>query len=163
MDLVLLDLQLGDGNALDLVPLLLDRGCQQVLVYSMSAERIYAPQAIARGAAGFVSKADDEQDLIRAIGHVRTGGTYLSPGIEANLRRVQKNKPTDPFTELSEREVDVMNVLLTGVGVKEIAAQLDLQPTTVATYKARLFDKLGVTNVLDLQRLVTDQRARHGS
>lgn len=162
-DLVLLDLQLSDGNALDLVPILREHGFRHVIVYSMSAERIYASQAIARGAAGFVSKADDEHDLIGAITIVRSGGIYLSPTMEAMAKSASRSAPGDPFAELSEREVDVMNALLTGAGVKEIAARLDLQPTTVATYKARLFDKLGVSNVLDLQRLVSDQRTGNGS
>ena len=51
-----------------------------------------------------------------------------------------------------------MEELLKGIGVKEIADRLHLQPTTVATYKARLFDKLGVSNVLDLQRLIEAHR-----
>lgn len=159
-DLVLLDLQLSDGNALDLIPDLLASGCGKVIVYSMSADRVFAPLALARGASGFVNKGSNETDLIDAINCVLAGGTYLDPGMEVLLKPNGRSLTNeDPFADLSEREVDVMNALLTGAGVKEIAAQLDLQPTTVATYKARLFDKLGVSNVLDLQHLVQSRRS----
>ncbi len=64
----------------------------------------------------------------------------------------------DPFSQLSDREIAVMEDLLEGKGVKEISARLGVQPTTVATYKARLFDKLGVSNLIDLQNLVLVHR-----
>ena len=52
--------------------------------------------------------------------------------------------------ELSDREIVVLNYLLAGESVKDIAARLDLKATTVATYKARIFDKLDVSNILEL-------------
>jgi DNA-binding NarL/FixJ family response regulator len=55
-----------------------------------------------------------------------------------------------------------MGELLTGASVKEVAERLDLQPTTVATYKARLFDKLAVTTLLELERLVTARNIHVG-
>jgi len=158
-DLVLLDLQLSDGNAIDEVRSISEAFPHaRILVYSMTSESVFAPQAIARGAAGFVSKATDEVELAHALDHVLAGETYFSPELQQTMRtrrreRVPGANP-DPFDDLSERELRVMTELLSGAGVKEIAGRLDLQPTTVATYKARLFDKLGVSNVLDLQRVV---------
>lgn len=158
-DLVLLDLQLSDGNSMDLIPLLLSSGCGKVLVYSMSADRVFAPLALGRGASGFVNKGTDEANLIDAVKVVCAGDIYLDPGLAAALRpRMRTIGDSDVFNELSEREIDVMNELLTGASVKEIAIRLDLQSSTVATYKARLFDKLGVSNVIDMQQLVQSRR-----
>lgn len=61
-----------------------------------------------------------------------------------------------PFSALSTREINIMHELLTGRSAKEIALRLDLEATTVATYKRRLYDKLGATSVLDLQRMVNE-------
>lgn len=157
VDLVLLDLQLTDGNSIDLVGPITQQGAR-VLVYSMSSERIYAQQAMARGASGFLSKAMDEEELLHAMDRVLAGGTYLSPEMEQATK--QRDRDRDPLNDLSDRELRVMGELLTGAGVKEIAVRMDLQPTTVATYKARLFDKLGVSNVLDLQLLVSARKPK---
>ncbi len=159
-EIVLLDLHLGNSNAIDVLADVHERFPRiKVLVYSMSAERVFAQQVIARGASGFLSKATDERDLIAAIELVLAGGTYVSPELldAARQRQTERSVPAiaDPFEDLSERERRVMDELLTGAGVKEIAARLNLQPTTVATYKARLYDKLGVSNLLDLQAMVT--------
>lgn len=84
------------------------------------------------------------------------GGTYCNPELlilpDSAMRNRSPSAIPDPFEELSERERRVMDELLTGAGVKEIAARLNLQPTTVATYKARLYDKLGVSNLLSTCR-----------
>lgn len=159
-DLVLLDLQLEDGNSIDLLERIkVGYPHTRILVYSMGAERVFAQQALSLGATGFLSKATDEGELLIAIERVLSGGLYMSQELKESsaLRRSDRNNGQieDPFDDLSERESRVMMELLTGAGVKEIAARLGLQPTTVATYKARLFDKLGVTNLIDLQTLVT--------
>ena len=60
---------------------------------------------------------------------------------------------TDPFRELSEREVTVMSYLLKGEGIKEISTRLNIKSSTVATFKARIYNKLGVSNVIDLKNL----------
>jgi DNA-binding NarL/FixJ family response regulator len=68
----------------------------------------------------------------------------------------------DPFSLLSDREIEVMEDLLQGLGVKEISVRFGVQPTTIATYKSRLFEKLGVTNLLELQSLVALHRQPKG-
>ncbi len=156
-DLLVLDLQLGDGHALDVLEdVRAKHPDMRVLVYTMSPEHIYAPRVMAMGGAGFVSKQADEEEVVRAIRRVMQGREYRSH--EQELRQqeqsgMRKAAATDPFNGLSDRELLVMNDLLRGYAVKDIAERLELRPTTVATYKARLFDKLGVSNLLDLQRL----------
>ena len=163
--LLLLDLQLGDGSAIDVVERIrAEHPAVRVLVYSMGPERIYAQRLLRMGCAGYLDKQSSEEEVLRAVRTVLQGREYRSHELE--MRALEQ--PTgslgaaspDAFVTLSDREVLVMEELLKGTGVKEIADRLHLQPTTVATYKARLFDKLGVSNVLDLQRLVEAHRTR---
>ena len=153
-DLVLLDLVLPDGNTIDLLPALLQRHPElRVLMYSMSAEEVYAERAAQLGAMGFVSKAENEEELLRAVRMVLRGKPYLSPGQEVReLERPTQATGKDPFHQLSQREISVMDHLLHGRTVGEIAELLEVGNSTAATYKARLFNKLGVANVLELQR-----------
>jgi DNA-binding NarL/FixJ family response regulator len=163
--LLMLDLQLGDGSALDLIEgIQRDHPAVRVLVYSMGAERIYAQRVLRMGCAGYLSKESGEEEVLRAVRTVLQGREYRSHELELRLLRpsgsAQSGPLPDPFTTLSDREVLVMEELLTGTGVKDIADKLGLQPTTVATYKARLFDKLGASNLLDLKRIVEAHQRR---
>jgi DNA-binding NarL/FixJ family response regulator len=153
-DLLILDLQLGDGHALDVLePVRLRHPEMRILVYSMSPEAVYAPRVMAMGGSGFLSKQASEEEVMRAIRAVCQGREYVSEEMELRQGDRTAALSASPFTGLSDRELMVMNELLRGLAVRDIAERLDLRPTTVATYKARLFDKLGVSNVLELQRL----------
>lgn len=161
--LLVLDLQLTDGSTLDhLEKICMEHPGMHVLVYSMRSEQIYGQRVMALGASGFISKESEEEEVVRAIRGILQGRQYLSPAMKEQTETMNGAAlpGSDPFIMLSVREIGVMEDLLEGLGVKEIAARLGVQPTTVATYKARLFDKLGVTNVLDLQRMVAIHR--HG-
>ena len=167
-DLMLLDLHMGDRNAIDVLEDICQRHPRvKVLVFSMSSERVFAQRALSKGAHGFVSKGADERDLIAAMERVLAGGIHIDPSSRVHQRPKHPHRDDvtdpDPFAELSEREARVMHELLTGAGVKVIAARLALQPSTVATYKARLFDKLGVSNIIDLQTLVVMHNKAKGA
>lgn len=154
--LLVLDLQLSDGNAMERIELIRQRWPElRILVYSMNLERIYAQRVLALGCAGFLSKEADEDEVVKALQTVLKDGTYLGPDMENRLMdqgmqgRAANSK--DPFDRLSGRELLVLDLLLDGEGVKSIAGKLDLGISTVATYKARLFEKLSVTNLMELQ------------
>lgn len=159
-DLLILDLQMTDGSALDH----LERICKEhptmrVLVYSMRSEAVYAQRVLALGGVGYLSKESSEEEVVRAIRRVLQGFEYMSPRTEMQFLEKKPESIRDPFSQLSDREIAVMEDLLEGKGVKEISARLGVQPSTVATYKARLFDKLGVSNLIDLQTLVVLHRS----
>lgn len=159
--MLLLDLQLTDGSTLDhLEKISQGHPEMRVLVYTMRSEKVYAQRVMALGAAGFLSKESAEEDVVRAIRHVLQGKSYLSETVESHLEEKAKDEEAkaNPLTMLSDREISVMDDLLAGMGVKMISLRMGLQPSTVATYKARLFDKLGVSNLLDLQRLAQAHR-----
>lgn len=162
-ELLILDLQMTDGSALDhLEKICIDHPTMKVLVYTMRSEKVYAQRVLSLGAVGYLSKESEEAEVVRAIRRVLQGKEYISPSTEVYLldKGHDEEALDDPFKALSDREIGVMEDLLAGLGVKEISMRLGVQPTTVATYKARLFDKLGVSNILDLQRLASLHR--HG-
>ncbi len=159
--LLLLDLQLTDGSTLDhLEQICAEHPEMKVLVYTMRSEEVYAQRVLALGGAGYLSKESSEEEVVRAIRNVLRGKEYVSTTIEDHLTDKVKDESSknNPLHLLSDRELGVMDAMLSGLGVKEISARLGLQPSTVATYKARLFDKLGVANILDLQRLAKAHR-----
>lgn len=164
-DVLILDLQMTDGSALEHLESICERHPNmRVLVYSMRSEKIYAQRVLALGGFGFLSKESSEEEVVRAIRRVLQGKDYLSPTTESRIidQGLDPATRTDPFSLLSDREVEVMEDLLQGLGVKEISVRFKVQPTTIATYKARLFDKLGVTNLLELQSLVAMHRQPKG-
>lgn len=159
--MLVLDLQLTDGSSLDhLEKICGDHPYMRVLVYTMRSEKVYAQRVLSLGAAGFLSKESSEDEVVRAIRHVLQGRPYVSEPVSNHIEENLKDEGAlaNPFKLLSDREVSVMDDMLVGLGVKDIALRMGLQPSTIATYKARLFDKLGVTNLLDLQRLAQVHR-----
>ncbi|MBV6404750.1 MAG: response regulator transcription factor [Flavobacteriales bacterium] len=156
-DLLVLDLQLPDGNGMDLLPKLCgDPSQPPVLVYSMNPVRIHGVKAMRMGAMGYVSKEASEDDVVEAVRCVLSGNTYQNPELPVRRSRsgAVQGAEHDPMERLSARELMVLDLLLTGMGVKEVAEQLGLGVSTVGTYKNRIYEKLGVNNILDLQTAV---------
>lgn len=153
VEYTILDMQLDDGNIFSTVRQFTDY-CNKtsVLVYTMNAERIYARRLMQKGIKGFVSKQAPMQQLQTAIHSVLNGEIYLSPVTKEALVQPQKgDRLTNPIDALSDRELEVVEYLSSGVGIKEIATLMHLDATTVSTYRRRAFAKLGVENVLDLK------------
>jgi DNA-binding NarL/FixJ family response regulator len=153
LDLLVVDMHLPDGHALDLLPRLLAlRPELKVLVFSVSPDLIFAKRTADLGAYGYVNKQVDERQFLDAVEHVLGGGTWSNgPGMREPGVLAHGAKGSDPFSELSVRELSVLNHLLDGLSLADIARKLDLQHSSVATYKTRVMEKLGVRNLLELQ------------
>lgn len=153
VDCTILDMQLEDGNIFSTVSQFIDY-CNKtrVLVYTMNAEKIYARRLMQKGIKGFVSKQAPMQQLQTAIRCVLNGEIYLSSITKELLAQPQKSdRFVNPIDSLSDRELEVVEYVSSGVSVKEIAIVMHLDVTTVSTYRRRAFAKLGVENVLDLK------------
>ena len=153
---LILDMQLGDCNSMDLIPRIKEQNPElQILVYTMSPEAIYGKRLLQMGVLGFISKQEEEETLIKALNLFLHGQAYVSDELKQSLEQEHgRSMPSsNPFEELSEREMMVLRYLLQGMRVKEISNRLDLKMSTVATYKVRVFEKLGVNNLADMQRL----------
>jgi two-component system invasion response regulator UvrY len=111
------------------------------------------------GAAGYITKGSDIREIISAIRSVHQGKQYITPGVAQKLAlSFVNNRERSPFAELTQRETQVMLMVVQGDTNKEISEQLCLSPKTTSTYRYRLFEKLGVDNDVELTRLAM----RHG-
>lgn len=152
--LIILDLQLSDGNAMEhIMEWRTSHPTMHLLVYSMNPERLYAQRLLSMGCAGYLNKEASEDEVVRAIRKVLGGGRYI--GLETQLRMLDSKGTSEgsSFDRLSKQELMVLDHILEGRGVKETSLRVGLSMSTVATYKARLFEKLGVVNLLELQTL----------
>lgn len=123
----------------------------KVIMFSYQPEEIYAISTIKAGAAGYLHKSVSTDIIREAILKVHRGAIYLSDAMNKHLNyNDTKNKKNKLFKRLSTREVEVLKLLSTGKKNKEIAQELEINEKTVSTYKARLFRKLHVTNLVDL-------------
>ena len=124
-----------------------------ILVVSMHPETHYADRALKAGASGYVSKRQSVEELTRAVFKVFGGGTYVSASAGEEPRRVRPSPPgtTRPH-HLSDREFEVLLLLVTGSSITGIAANLGLSPKTVSTYRLRVLKKLGMKSNADLVR-----------
>lgn len=123
----------------------------KVLMFSHQPEEIYAISTIKAGASGYLHKSVSTDTLKEAILKIHAGDIYLSEAMSKHLNyHDTKNKTSKLFKKLSTREVEVLKLLSSGKKNKEIALELDINEKTVSTYKARLFKKLNVTNLVDL-------------
>lgn len=154
--LIVLDLNIPGTDHLQMIEKLLSlQPGTPVLVFSGQKEELYGMHCIRAGAAGFVSKESKATELQEAIRVVLNGQKYLSPGIRAQiLGSMQQQAAADPAERLSPKELIVMEMLLEGKWIKDIAGQLNLKSTTVSTFKTRIFKKLGVSNLLDLAKRI---------
>ncbi|MEZ4801821.1 MAG: response regulator transcription factor [Gelidibacter sp.] len=123
----------------------------KVIMFSYQPEEIYAISTIKAGASGYIHKSASTEIIKEAILRVQQGGIYLSDVMSKQLNfNDTKNKKSKLFKKLSTREVEVLKLLSIGKKNKEIAQELEINEKTVSTYKARLFKKLNVTNLVDL-------------
>lgn len=138
----------------------------RVVVLTVVNEAPFPKRLITAGASGYLTKGCAAEELVRAVRQVAEGKRYLSPDIAEMLAmNVLDGGPDSPFEALSARELDVALVLAQGHDMQHVAAKFKLSVKTVATYKYRLYEKLGVDNPVALAHLahlygVLDDRAR---
>ncbi|MEO7307305.1 MAG: response regulator transcription factor [Ferruginibacter sp.] len=156
-DLIIMDIQMPNTDTLGLMEYVhITYPAAKVLMFSMSAENIYAKRFMKAGASGFVSKEAPLEEITRAISTILNGKKYISDTLAEKLAEDSySGKSGNPFNELSPREFEIVTLLLDGKTVTDISHALNIQTSTVGTHKARLFEKLGVTNILALKELAT--------
>ena len=124
-----------------------------VLVLSMHEETLYAERVLAAGAKGYITKHENSQTLQQAMEHVLSGKVYLSERMTENLLRKMSGQEVSPsaMKRLTDRELEVFQLIGAGRTTREIAETLNLGMTTVDTYRARIKEKLGLRNGTQLQ------------
>jgi two-component system invasion response regulator UvrY len=158
IDVVLLDIAMPQRDGLDVLKALKAEAPRlPVLMLSTYPDRQYAVRSLKLGAAGYLNKSADSEQLIDAIRRVAQGKLFITPGV-AELMAEQlvpagsrSGTPEAPLHErLSHREYQVFRLLAAGRSVGEIAEQLVLSSNTVSTYRARILEKTGVRNDVEL-------------
>jgi DNA-binding NarL/FixJ family response regulator len=161
VDLAVIDLSMPGMNGLELIRQIKSRFERvAVLVLSMHTEEQYALRAFKAGASGYVAKDSAGEDLVEAVSKVLDGQAYVSPGMAARVLKAQARAgDAAAQKELSEREREVLDRLVQGQRLTEIAADLNLSVKTVSTHKTRILEKLGLQNTAALIRYGLEQGA----
>ena len=121
----------------------------KVLVLTMHADAEYVARAVQDGADGYLLKDSAVQDLVAAIEAVQAGRAYYSPPVQRELSELLRahSAPPRPMDTLTEREREVVRLVVKGLSTKEIATQLDISTRTVETHRANLMRKLNLKSV----------------
>ncbi len=147
-DVLVLDINLPGRSGLDALHALKEEGSPvKVLVVSMYPEDQYAIRALRAGAFGYVNKGGDPQVLVQAVRTVAQGRKYVTPEI-AQMLVESLTAPTleTPHERLSDRELQTLVMIASGKRLADIAEELTLSPKTVSVYRARVLEKLQLTN-----------------
>ncbi|MEA3393838.1 MAG: response regulator transcription factor [Pseudomonadota bacterium] len=153
LDLVLLDIALPGLDGLEVLQALRrDHPALPVLMLSTYPESQYAVRCIKLGAGGYLNKSADPDDMLAAVRKVAAGGRYVTPATAEALAAAVGAAAAGAggLEALSHREHQVFRLLTAGQSVSEIGAQLKLAPNTVSTYRARILEKTGTKNDVEL-------------
>jgi len=156
-DVAIIDISLTNESGLELIKQLVKQFPQVALiVLSMHDEALYAERALRAGARGYVMKHETSKSVLASIRRVIGGDTYVSERIvnRMALRLTSARRPlaSSPVERLSDRELEIFQLLGQGRTPSEIARDLNLSLKTVQAYCARAKEKFGVTSLTQLLR-----------
>ena len=125
----------------------------RIIILTVANEAPLPRRLLEAGASGYLTKGCPADELIKAIREVADGKRYIGSDVAQQLALATMEGERPPFEKLSARELEIAIMLATGLKANEIARRLHLSEKTIATYKARLFEKLGIDNVVALAHL----------
>lgn len=151
-EILILDINLPGGNNASMVEKAKNATPHlKILIFSAFDEEQYALRYIHAGADGYLNKLSSEEKISEAVLTLKNGGKYISDKVKDKiLENTIYNKPVNPLDMLSNREIEIAGMLADGMGNLEIANRLNIQMSTVSTYKNRIFEKLDVSNVVSM-------------
>jgi len=153
-DVMLLDISLPDRNGIEVLKQV-RKECPDmaVLMLSMHNENEFAIRSLKAGAAGYLNKQSAPAQLVIAIRQVASGQKYITPALAMELANAITTGTDQPLhTSLSDREYQTLCLIAAGKGLTEISEEMCLSPKTVSVYRARLLEKLKLTNNSELIR-----------
>ncbi len=152
-DVLVMDVGLPGKNGIDILKSLKDDHPRlKVLIVSMYPEDQYAVRAFRAGAFGYLNKASAPEKLREALAQVIAGKKYVTPEIAQALIE-NLNAPEEgaaPHERLSDREFQTLKLIASGKRLADIADALALSPKTVSVYRARILEKMGMSNNAEL-------------
>ena len=162
LSLALLDIAMPGRDGLDVLQELRKTWpALPVLMLSTYPEKHYAVRCIKLGASGYLNKSADPDDMIAAVRKVAAGGVFVTPATAEALAQAVGQRGAQAGPEaLSHREHQVFRLLIQGLSVTQIGAQLGLAGNTVSTYRARILEKTGTRNDVELALYAERQGSR---
>ncbi len=155
-DLAVVDLSLDGGSGLELIKQISQRRPEvRVLVCSMHDEILFAERSLRAGARGYLSKEEAPERTVEAIRRVLEGRIYLSPAMTDRILHVAAGDPapvTSTLARLSDREIEVFELLGEALSSRQIGERLGLSPKTVETHRENIKQKLGLESGRELLR-----------
>ena len=145
-DLIVLDLKLPDLSGLEVTQKILRSHSEvKILVVSAIINDLFLFRLLEAGAHGYITKDAKQEEFIQAIKSVIDGKTVISPQLAKRLALAKADyKNNNIFAEISDREMEVMMMVIRGIPVKEMAQRLNISHKTIHSYRNRIFEKLNV-------------------
>ena len=167
-ELAIVDLSLPGANGIELIKnIRAEFPKLPILVLSMHDESLYALRALRAGADGYVMKHEAMANVIQAIREVFNGHPYLSPAMAAQVitkfAHRQAEGEEDAVERLSDRELEILELIGKGHEVRQIAKLLNLSPKTVETHRAHIKDKLDLKNSREVARFALQWLSARGA
>lgn len=154
-DVAMLDLSMPGLAGIDLIKRLkIEKPALRILVLSMHGEQQYAARALKAGASGYLNKDSAGEQLVAAIRKIAAGGVHITDAAAAGLLHAGRT----PHEALSDREFEVMRLLVEGLGPTEIGRRLHLSVKTVSTHKTHILEKLGLKSAAELVRYALEHK-----
>ena len=159
LDMLLLDISLPGLGGLELLKVLqIEAPTLPVLILSMHNEGQIVQRALKAGSQGYITKDSEPDVLLAGVRRVASGGKFIDPALVESVVFTSGESDSHPKVVLSDREYQILQMIVSGRPLGDIADELHLSPKTVSTHKMRMMHKLGVTNNPDLVRCAI----RHG-
>lgn len=151
-DVVILDISMpGRGPVETLHEVKRRRPEARVLFLSMHPENQYAARLFREGADGYLTKESAPELLVEAMRKVHRGGKFVSPALAEELAlRLSGDYDSAPHEKLSDRELQVLRLLGAGKTPTEVSEELHLSPKTIATYRARILEKMDLSSTAEI-------------
>lgn len=157
IDVILMDIDMGDTNGIEMTSeIKLNHPDVKVLAVSMHEEKNYVLKMLEAGASGYILKNAGKEEIINAIETIASGNTFFSSQVSAKLLEHITNprpaKEKEAGTPLSDREIEVLQLIANEYSNSEIAEKLFISIRTVDTHRRNLLDKIGAKNTAGLVR-----------
>lgn len=154
-DVIIVDISLQGNNGLELIKNV--KAIHEnipILVFSMHDEGIYAQRALRAGAKGYVMKKESSDKIVEAIHKILKGEIYVSANVADQVLHQIVNGPANstasPVERLTDRELEVVQLIGRGLSTREIAESLTLSVKTIESHRAHVKEKLSLRNATEL-------------
>jgi len=159
-DLVIIDITLKDRNGIELIKDIRVRFPEMlIIVLSMHDEKIYAERALRAGAKGYIMKQEAPETILKAIHHVLNDNIYVSNDIATRIFSMffdgKSTKESSPIDQLTDRELEVFQLIGEGFGTRQIANKLHISVKTVENHRAHIKEKLNLKSAIELVQQAT--------